>query len=192
MFEFSSYHILLAALGVIVVARLGDSAHYDEGDMALLQELASHAAVAIDNARLFELEHEISRTLQRALLPGRLPDTAPLEVATRYRAAGERMEVGGDVFDVFITGGATYAMVADVCGKGAQAAALTATARHALRARAGDISPAGMLEHVDRSLREHDHGDRFCTMVVARFDIAPDASSAIAAMSIGGHPPPIP
>ena len=178
-------------LGVIAVARLGDSPPYDEGDMALLQELVSHAALAIDNARLFELEHDISRTLQRALLPVRLPDTAPLQIVTRYRAAGERIEVGGDVFDVFVTGGATYVMVADVCGKGPQAAALTATARHALRARAGDLRPAAMLEHVDRSLREEDHGDRFCTMVVARFDVAPGGRRASATLSIGGHPPPL-
>ena len=118
---------------MLVAGRLADSPPFDAGDVALLQELVTHAAVAIDNARLFELEHDIARTLQRSLLPARLPDTAPLEVATRYRAAGERIEVGGDVYDVFVAGGSPYAMVADVCGKGPEAAALTATARHALQ-----------------------------------------------------------
>jgi serine phosphatase RsbU (regulator of sigma subunit)/CHASE1-domain containing sensor protein len=178
-------------LGVLVAGRTGDSPPFDAGDVALLQELVAHAAVAIDNARLFELEHEIARTLQRSLLPASLPDTDPLEIATRYRAAGEGMEVGGDVFDVFVADGAPHAMVADVCGKGPEAAALTATARHALRSRAGDAEPVAMLAHVDQVLRDEDHGDRFCTMAVARFDIRDGGASALATVSLGGHPPPI-
>lgn len=178
-------------LGVLVVGRTENSPPYDDGDVALLQELVTHAAVAIDNARLFELEHEISRTLQRALLPISLPDTDPLKIATRYRAAGERIEVGGDVFDVFLAGGAPCVMVGDVCGKGPEAAAMTATARHALRSRAEELTPAAMLEHVDRTLRAEDDGVRFCTMAVARFAFAPDDSAAIATISVGGHPPPV-
>ena len=53
-------------LGVLVAGRLADSPPFDAGDVALLQELVTHAAVAIDNARLFELEHDIARTLQRS------------------------------------------------------------------------------------------------------------------------------
>ena len=64
---------------------------------------AQLASVAIDNARLYEERSYIARTLQRSLLPPRLPEIPGVETAARYRAAGEGIEVGGDFYDVFET-----------------------------------------------------------------------------------------
>ena len=80
----------------------------------------------------------IASTLQRSLLPPSLPSIPGVEVAGRYRAAGEGVDVGGDFFDVFESGDEEWAVViGDVCGKGPEAAAVTGLARHTLRAAAG-------------------------------------------------------
>ena len=74
-------------------------------------------------------------TLQRSLLPPDLPRIPGAQVAARYLAAGDGIEVGGDFYDCFATGGGDWALViGDVCGKGAEAAAITALARYTLRA----------------------------------------------------------
>ena len=79
----------------------------------------------------------MARTLQRSLLPAELPDIPGVELAARYLAAGDGNEVGGDFYDCFATGAGDWALViGDVCGKGAEAAALTALARYTLRAAA--------------------------------------------------------
>ena len=79
----------------------------------------------------------MARTLQRSLLPAELPDIPGVEIAARYLAAGDGNEVGGDFYDCFSTGAGDWALViGDVCGKGAEAAALTALARYTVRAAA--------------------------------------------------------
>ena len=65
-----------------------------------------------------------------------------VEVAARFRPAGEGYDVGGDFYDVFNTGGGGWGVViGDVCGKGPEAAALTGLARHTLRAAAMQAAP---------------------------------------------------
>ncbi len=82
------------------------------------------------------------------------------------------------------------AVVADVCGKGPRAAALTAAARYTLRA-AGDPRPAELLTTLDRELRSQGDEERFVTVALARLTVAPDGRSATALISVGGHPPPL-
>src|SRR4029450_12060075 len=78
----------------------------------------------------------IARTLQQSLLPIELPDIPGVEIAARFRPTGEGNEVGGDFYDVFETGGGWNIVMGDVCGKGPDAAAVTALARYTLRAAA--------------------------------------------------------
>ena len=111
--------------------------------LALFEDLARRAALAIDNARLYEERASVARTLQRSLLPPVLPDVPGIELAARYVAAGEGNEVGGDFYDCFRTGDGEWAVViGDVCGKGAEAAAVTALARYTVRASATRDSTA--------------------------------------------------
>ena len=106
------------------------------------QELARRCATAIDNARLYSERAYIARTLQQSLLPVELPDIPGIEAAARFRPTGEGNEVGGDFYDVFETGGRGWAVVmGDVCGKGPDAAAVTALARYTLRAAAMRRAP---------------------------------------------------
>ena len=69
--------------------------------MLLAEDLARRAAVAVDNARLYSERAQIARTLQESLLPPQLPTIPGVEVAARYLAAGEGIDVGGDFYDLF-------------------------------------------------------------------------------------------
>ncbi|MEA2247396.1 MAG: hypothetical protein QOH46_1925 [Solirubrobacteraceae bacterium] len=166
-----------------------------EMDIEMASGLATIAASAIDNARLYADRSHIARTLQRSLLPPRLPRIEGFELAARYRAAGEGNEVGGDFYDVFQrTDSSWIVALGDVCGKGAEAAALTALARFTLRAAAiSDGSPETLLGALNEAiLREHDGrriGDRFMTAVTGCLDLDPEDPSLT--IGAGGHPPPV-
>ncbi len=180
-------------LGVLFVVRLGEAARqFDEGDLALAAELGAHAALALDNARSYELEHDIAQTLQRALLPPKLPDMRPLVAAARFRAAGRHVEVGGDIYDVMRTGEKEWVvLVADVCGKGPRAAVLTAALRYAIRTLADGTEPAGLLDAVNEQLAGETSDDLFVTVALARLTVASDGSVAQVLVTAGGHPPPL-
>src|SRR5690606_33655244 len=98
----------------------------------------------------------IATTLQQSLLPGALPAIDGLDLAVRYWAAVETTEVGGDFYDVFKVGPSTWgAVIGDVCGKGAQAAALTGLARHSIRMSAWNGNgPVETIGWLNRAVRE--------------------------------------
>ena len=107
---------------------------FDESDLALAEELGRRAATAVENARLYTERSRIASTLQQSLLPPELPEVPGFRLAGLYRAAGEQNEVGGDFYDAFEVPGGWMALVGDVAGRGAEAAALTSLSRHTLRA----------------------------------------------------------
>ena len=124
-------------LGALTWVNGRSGRRFDEQDVELAQELARRCATAIDNARLYSERAYIARTLQQSLLPVELPDIPGIETAARFRPTGEGNEVGGDFYDVFETGNRGWTVVmGDVCGKGPDAAAVTALARYTLRAAA--------------------------------------------------------
>src|SRR5204862_4464777 len=131
-------------------------------------------------------------TLQKELLPARLPDIPGVRVAVRYRAAGELNEVGGDFYDVFAlrSENAWAFEIGDVSGKGAEAAAVTALARHTVRtASVQPSSPRELLETLNDALLLQRAGTEFCTVCVAQLSVEGDGSSAELTMALGGHPP---
>ena len=110
---------------------------FDADQRALLNALAAQAAIALARAQLYEREHTVSQTLQASLLPRALPVVPGLDLAGRLEAGAQGVEVGGDFYDAFAVGdGAWGIAIGDVCGKGVDAAALTALARHTVRAAA--------------------------------------------------------
>jgi PAS domain S-box-containing protein len=189
-------HVLLAVmvardgseLGVIEVTR--DAAPFTPAEELALDDLARLAALAIENVRLEERERQIARTLQASLLPARLPAIAGLEAAARYIAGGEGTLVGGDMYDLFPVGDEWAFVVGDVCGKGAEAAALTAMVRYTLRAEAMHHDRPGDVLGLTNGaiLRQFDDG-RFCTVLHGRARVG-DGRAALALAS-GGHPPPL-
>jgi hypothetical protein len=163
---------------------------FGEPDIALAEDLGLRVGSAVDNARLYRTRARIAQTLQQSLLPPELPEIPGLEVAAHYRPAGEGIEVGGDFYDVFTTGEHEwFAVMGDVCGKGADAAAVTAMVRYTIRAAVmRNRSPAGILRWLNAAMLRQRAG-RFVTLVIARLETDPDGT-AIATVSSGGHPLP--
>jgi FixJ family two-component response regulator/anti-sigma regulatory factor (Ser/Thr protein kinase) len=103
--------------------------------------LARQAAVALENAVLYQRERTVAETLQRSLLPGDLPEIPGLALDARY-LPGQREAVGGDWYDVFaLPSGQVGIAMGDVAGRGVWAAAVMGQLRNALRAFALDGDP---------------------------------------------------
>lgn len=134
--------------------------------------------------------HRLARTLQHTLIPPVPPQVPDLDVAAAYRPAGYGVEVGGDFYDVFqLEPGSWVVAIGDVCGKGVDAAVVTALVRHTLRASAVLLSlPSQWLRHLNDMLLAQD-AERFCTVAVLRLDHEADGWTVTAAS--GGHPLPV-
>jgi PAS domain S-box-containing protein len=161
-----------------------------EDEARLLDLLLGQAGQALDRAALYERQRNIASTLQRSLLPARLPEIPGVELAAVYRPAGDGNEVGGDFYDVIATEGGRWILaIGDVQGKGPEAAALTGLVRHTLRAETMHRSdPSELLARLNRVVYLDDT-DRFCTVALAA--IAPGPDGVAVSIACGGHLPPI-
>ncbi len=180
-------------LGTITFVSSESGRQFTEDDVRFAEDVARRAGIAVDNARLYSERAQIARTLQESLLPPRLPTIPHFEVAARYLAAGEGIEVGGDFYDLFDADNGDWSIVmGDVCGKGADAAALTALARYTLRATArDDAAPSAVLQTLnDAVLRQRGDG-RFITVAYGRLTPPNGEGAALLTLATGGHPAPI-
>jgi serine phosphatase RsbU (regulator of sigma subunit) len=144
----------------------------------------------VQNARLYAERTHIAQTLQRSLLPPLLPDIPGVEVAARFRPAGEGYEVGGDFYDVFNTGDGWGVVIGDVCGKGPEAAALTGLARHTVRAAAmQEHDPSRVLTLLSEAIRREHSDSQFCTAAYGRLEL--HSVGAALTLASGGHPLPL-
>ncbi|WP_189135238.1 ATP-binding SpoIIE family protein phosphatase [Wenjunlia tyrosinilytica] len=182
----------LIARGVLLGAadfiRVGKRPPFSTTDLALAMELASKAAVFIDNARLYGREREHVVTLQRALLPRVTPSTPGLDVASCYTPTPDPGRVGGDWFDVVaLPSGRTALMVGDVMGRGLSGAATMGSMRSVARTlMALDIAPERVLARLDLAARDLEE-DQVATCLCAVYD----AATATFRMASAGHPPPL-
>lgn len=180
------------SLGSLTLVNAESEHVFNDVDLAFAEQLAGRAALALDNARLYERQRTIAHTLQSALLPTALPAVPGLRLAARYLAQAEGAEVGGDIYDVFAGAKPDHwsIMIGDVCGKGPAAAALTALIRYTLRAEAGHgLSPAEALRRLnDAILHQRNPTDaRFATVVHGQLRVEGDG--AVLSLSSAGHPP---
>jgi PAS domain S-box-containing protein len=120
-------------------------------ERVFLEALAGQCALALERASLFEREHTTAETLQRSLLPDRLPTVPGIVLEARYLPT-KNMEIGGDWYDAFrLPDGKLAVAAGDVMGKGLTAAAGMGRVRNALRALAlTDPRPAAVLAGLDR------------------------------------------
>src|SRR4051794_33141062 len=178
-------------LGAITLVSAGSGRRYGPQDLTVAEDLGLRAGTAVDHARLYRTRSAIAQTLQASLLPPALPEIPGLETAALFEPAGEGHQVGGDFYDVFPTATKQwFAVMGDVCGKGAEAAAVTALARYTIRAAiVRRRSPAGILRWLnDAMLRQSSDRTRFATIACVRLDL--EAEGVTATVASGGHPCP--
>jgi anti-anti-sigma factor len=146
------------------------------------------AAIMTERVGALKREHRNAETLQRSLLPDRLPIIPGVEFASRYLPGGAGLEVGGDWYDVFtLPHGRLGLTIGDVVGKGLAAAATMGQLRTALRAYAIETdSPAAVLQRLSRLVAEFDAA-QMATLIYAVLD--PDDRTL--SFASAGHPPPL-
>jgi len=177
-------------IGLVTLGTSHSARRLGEGELALAEELGRRAGIAVENARLHAARSHIATTLQRSLLPPRLPIVPGVTIAARFRAAGETSDVGGDFYDLFAIGDAWMVVIGDVTGKGPAAAAITSLARYTMRTAAMyERSPGAVLARLNDALGADADRGQLCTAVCARIEPRDDGTLA-ATVARGGHPPP--
>lgn len=175
-------------LGAITLVFAESGRQHTPEDLTLAEAVARRAALAIDNAVLFQERHRIASALQQSLLPPSLPRIPGIGVVAMYRPA--RDEIGGDFYDIFQYGRKRWGVVVgDVCGKGAEAAALTGLVRYTIRSEAmQEREPGRILAMLNQALYNQT-GEEFCTVAYLRLDLGRDVITATTVTA--GHPSPI-
>ena len=160
-------------IGGMLVGRTRPDRRFDEADLALANLIAGRAALALDNAQLYERQRNVVLTLQHALLPAELPKTPGVTSTAYYQAGQAALDVGGDWYDLIVLPGDRVGVVlGDVVGSGVQAAATMGRLRSAVAALAPYVGgPADLLRRVD-DFAASVEGARLATMVYADFDPA--------------------
>jgi PAS domain S-box-containing protein len=174
-------------LGAMTLVNAESGRRFEAADMRFAEQLGDRAAVAVENARLYQARSRTAATLQRSLLPDSVPRIPGWDVAALYRAAGAdpELEVGGDFYDFLPTPDGWLVIIGDVTGKGVEAAALTSLLRHGARfiSQTG-TRPAGILRRLDMALKQRSTMS-LCTTLCAR--LTPEELVFCSA----GHPMPL-
>lgn len=180
-------------MGVLTVIVNRPGRRYEPDHLALVEQIAARAALALDNGRLFESRNRVARSLQAALLPPALPEIGRLGLAARYRVAEADIEIGGDFYDVIEVGERAWGVVVgDVCGRGPDAAALTGLMRHSVRtAVVREWAPSRVLAQTNEAVLDQIDDARFCTAAYLRVEIGDEPGAPVrVTASSAGHPLP--
>jgi PAS domain S-box-containing protein len=164
---------------------------YSQRDLYLASDLAARAGLAVDNARLYAREHGAAETLQRSLLPA-VPAVPGLTVASRYLAATDGAQVGGDWYDLMpLPDGAVGVAVGDVVGHDLRAAAAMGELRGVLRSYAWEgLGPEAVIDRCN-DLVQGLHMAAMATAVFGRLERAQDDDGWVLGYCNAGHPPPL-
>ncbi|MCW2924337.1 MAG: hypothetical protein JWM98_1741, partial [Thermoleophilia bacterium] len=162
-------------MGTLVMLAI-DPAHaltYDKVDIAT--SVTDQAALALDNARLYQQQKSFAEIIQESLLPRRLPDVPEIDYGVLYRSAvvgGDAPQIGGDFYDFLELEDGRLAMaLGDVTGKGVQAAADTAMTKYVFRSLAREHpSPASFLRHANEVVCDEISSGKFVTLFYAVID----------------------
>ena len=177
-------------IGALSLISAESGRRFTDADVTLAEELARRAGTAVENARLYTERSNIARTLQTSLLPRSLPPMPGWTAATLYRPAGDENWVGGDFYDSIAVEGGWLAIVGDVVGRGAPAAALTGLARHTLRTAATLLDdPLDAVRTLNDELLAR--ADMSLCSVAAVLLCDGDAGTATAQVVCAGHPLPL-
>ncbi|GAA3853527.1 hypothetical protein GCM10022243_18960 [Saccharothrix violaceirubra] len=157
-------------------------------DRNLLLQLAQATALAAEGLRAYAEEHTLALTLQRSLLPRRLPAIPSLPMTARYAPASAHAEIGGDFYEVTALGDRLLIAIGDVCGHSLAAATIMGEVRHALRAYAvEEHDPATILRKLDAMLQRFHSTKGLTTMCL----LLVDPADGTALVANAGHVPPL-
>jgi serine phosphatase RsbU (regulator of sigma subunit)/PAS domain-containing protein len=178
------------AYGVLTLARWAGHPHFEIADVGLVEELGEQLALAIRVDRLFRHRVEIADALQTSLLPRQVRQIPGTVIAAAHMAATGAAEAGGDFYDVYPSRDGWGVAIGDVCGKGPDTAAVTAAARHAIRALAHlDPDPTAVLRGINDIMLTEDFGGRFVTAHAGH--LSWQDGRLHLSLSSAGHPGPV-
>jgi PAS domain S-box-containing protein len=174
-------------VGVLTWVSGADRRRFGPADQVFAEELASRAAVAIENAQLHSELREVADRLQRVVLPPPLPEVDGWELAAHYQSAGHT-DVGGDFYDIVALDEDRVALiVGDVMGRGVQAVTAMAQMRSAVRTLVGvEPEPQWVLRRLDTLFARYEF-DQLVTMVYAVVDRRRNTVT----IANAGHPAPM-
>jgi serine phosphatase RsbU (regulator of sigma subunit) len=173
-------------LGTLTLLSLDPTNPLDEEAVDSAMTVAHQAALAIDNARLYQEQKDFAETMQRSLLPQQLPAVPGLAVGHMYESSAV-VDVGGDLYDfLLLEDGRLAVVLGDVTGKGIEAAADMAMAKFSFRALARQSpEPSALLASANSVVVEEIGPGKFITMLC----VLVDPSSGEVASACAGHPP---
>ncbi len=177
-------------LGILSVGRQADHRLGPE-ELAVIEDVARRASLALDNARIHAERRAVAEALQRSLLPPTLPEVKGIEFGAEYVPTGQGVDVGGDFYDVIaLADGAWLVVLGDVSGKGVHAATVTGLVRDVTRVLVRDGRPLPeALARLNETLVERG-GGRFCTLALAA--VTPRASGQLdVSLYLAGHDRPV-
>jgi PAS domain S-box-containing protein len=175
-------------LGAVSFLHAHGDLRYDPDDLEFLSELGERAALALDNARLYRERDRVAKNLQRGLRPPRPAEVEGLGVSVVFEAAGEGIEVGGDLYDVLPCEDGCWLLVGDVAGKGSTAAGVSVAVRHSVRGLTREIAePDEVLRRVNELLLSGETLNDFATAMLARLQRV--GESWRVRLASAGHPP---
>jgi len=175
-------------LGVVILASSDPERVFSDDERRIAEDIGRRAGIAVENSQLFEREHHIAETLQRALLPADLPRVPFVTLDWEYRPATRESQVGGDWYDAFLLpDNSLFISIGDVCGHGLEAAVAMNNLRQSLRSLAFECpDPWLVLEGVNRIL-QCEQSQTLATALFARFD----PQTFRLEYACAGHPAPI-
>lgn len=175
-------------LGALSFLHAFSNLRYDPDDLEFLSELGERAALALDNARLYRERDRVAKSLQRGLRPPRPAEVAGLGISVIFEAAGEGIDVGGDLYDVLPTDDGCWILIGDVAGKGSTAASVSVAVRHSVRGLTREIDePDEVLRRVNELLLAGESLNDFATAMLAR--LRREGAGWRLVLASAGHPP---
>jgi serine phosphatase RsbU (regulator of sigma subunit)/PAS domain-containing protein len=173
--------------GTLTVCRRADDGPLEVAELGVVEELGEQVALTVKVDRMFLRRTEVAEVLQASLLPRDLPSIPGIELAATCVPATESADVGGDFYDVYRSPGGWGASIGDVRGKGEQAAAVAAMARHTIRTLAHwEADPVLVLNQANEVMCAQPDTDRFVTACAV--NLSQRGRSVAVTVGSAGHP----
>jgi phosphoserine phosphatase RsbU/P len=176
--------------GTLTLVRDSASGTFGLADMGVAEDAAEQLARTIEVQRTMRHRTEAAEALQGSLLPRELKPVPGVEIAAAHMAPTRGREVGGDFYDIYSTPDGWGIAIGDVVGKGQDAAAVTAAARHAIRVLSHwNPDPAGVLRGANEIMLGEAFGGRFVTADAAHLSWRDGSLHVV--LGSAGHPAPV-